>query len=340
VNSDIIINEVKITSWDTDNNDYDKNLDDGRSFVMVKDNARMDVYSSELSYLGYPTGPDITASPYGVSWKLSNTKLKKTLLTGEIINSKFHHNYFGAYTFGATGMLWRGNEFYENTRYGLDPHDDSNGFLIENNIAHDNGSHGIILSKRCMYNTIRNNISYNNKLHGIMLHEKSDFNVVENNTVTGNTSGVAVYHSSNNIIRNNTIKDNRHGVRANVNSEGNVVQNNNITGSKLYGIYFYDKANNNSVFDNTFKYNDVGIYVRSDSNNISNNSLVNNAVGVYFQDQASDNILADNQIKQSGVYGIYTKVAAQVSNILGANELYRNRKDVAGMIEEPNEDLE
>src|SRR3989344_4679690 len=167
VDSDIIINGEKITSWESKKNDYDKELKDGRSFIMVKDNARMDIYSSELSYLGYPTASDITVSPYGVSWKLNKVKLKKALITGEVIDSRFHHNYFGTYTYGATGMTWRGNEFYENVRYGLDPHDDSNGFMIEKNIAHDNGSHGIILSKRCMYNTIRNNISYNNKLHGI-----------------------------------------------------------------------------------------------------------------------------------------------------------------------------
>jgi len=340
VNSDIIINGVKITSWDTESNDYDKTLTDGRSFVMVKDNSRMDIYDSEFAFLGYPTSPDLAISPYGVSWKVSTTKLKKILVTGEVINSKFHHNYFGAYTFGATGMLWRGNEFYENVRYGFDPHDDSNGFLVEDNIARDNGSHGIIFSKRCVYNTIRNNISYGNKLHGIMLHEKSDFNLIENNTVTGNTSGIALYHSGNNIVRNNTIKDNRHGVRANANSNSNIVQNNSIIGSKLYGIYFYDKANSNFVLDNTFKYNNVGIYIKSDSNKISKNSLINNAVGVYFQEEASNNSLTDNQIKQSGFYGIYTKVDTQASNILGVNELYRNRKDIAGMSEELEGELD
>jgi len=77
----------------------------------------------------------------------------------------------------------------------------------------------------------------------------------------------------------------------------------------------------------------VGIYIKSDSNKISKNSLINNAVGVYFQDKASNNSLADNRIKQSGIYGVYTKVAAQISNIFGANELYRNRKDVMGMTE-------
>ena len=335
-NSDIIINGVKVTSWDSTKNDYDRELKDGRSFIMVKDNSRMDVYSSEISYLGYPTASDITVSPYGISWKLTRAKIKNTLLTGEVINSKFHDNYFGAYTFGATGMLWRGNEFYDNIRYGLDPHDDSNGFLVEGNIAYNNGAHGIIFSKRCMYNTIRNNISYNNGSHGIMLHEKSDFNVIENNTVTGNVSGIVLWRSSNNIVRNNTVKDNRHGVRANMASNKNTVQNNNISGSGLYGIYFYDKANSNLVNNNTFDGNKVGVYVKSDQNEISKNILTNNGVGIYFQDTALNNKLAQNQIKQSKIYGIYTKVKSQVSNILGINELYRNRKDVMGMVDIAN----
>jgi len=333
LSGDIYIRGVKVTSWDVDRNDYDRILSDGRAFIMVKDNARMDIHDSELAYLGYPSSSDLAISPYGVSWKLSSLKLKHRLLTGEIINSRFHDNYFGAYTYGATGMIWRGNEFYNNVRYGLDPHDDSDGFLVENNVAHDNGAHGIIFSKRCMYNTIRNNISYNNKLHGIMLDEKSDLNIVENNTLTDNTSGIALLHSSNNMIRNNTIKNNRHGVRANVNSNNNTVQNNKITGSKLYGIYFYNNANNNNVLGNDFEYNSAAIYVRSNSNQISRNHLFNNSVGIYLQGSASKNYLKENQIKQSTAYGIYTKVAVQASNMLGVNELQRNRKDVVGMAE-------
>lgn len=332
-NGDIVINGVKITSWDSSKNDVDQDLSDGRSFIMVKDNARMDVYNSEISYLGYPTKSDITVSPYGISWKLSSLKLKKVLLTGEVLNSKFHHNYFGAYTYGATGMIWRGNQFYDNIRYGLDPHDDSNGFLVEKNTAHNNGAHGIIFSKRCMYNTIRDNIAYNNGLHGIMLHEKSDFNVIENNTITGNVSGIALWRSSNNTVSGNSIKNNKHGVRANVNSNKNTIQNNVITGSVLYGLYFYDEANTNFVASNIFERNKVGVYVKSDLNEISKNILTENSVGVYFQDTALGNKLAQNKIKQSRIYGIYTKVKTEVSNILGINELYRNRKDVMGMVD-------
>lgn len=330
INGDILIDGVKITSWDSEEQDYDKNLKDGRSFVMVKDNSRMDIYDSELAYLGYATSPELSVSPYGVSWKSSSLKLKKIMLTGEVKNSKFHHNYFGTYTYGATGMLWQGNEFYENVRYGLDPHDDSNGFLVEENYAHNNGTHGIIFSKRCMYNTIRNNVSINNKLHGIMLHELSDNNVVENNVLTGNTSGIALWHSSNNIVRNNTLENNRHGIRANFSSDENIFENNTISNSKLYGFYLYDKANKNVIQNNTLNKNAVAMYIKSNENNIHDNILTNNAVGIYFVNTASKNVVVDNQIKQSAIYGVYIKVAEGINNIAGNNTLSRNRKDIVG----------
>ncbi len=338
-NGDININGVKITSWDSTLQDFDTNIEDGRSFVMVKDNARMDIIDSELGYLGYATSPDLAVSPYGVSWKLSTSKLKKVLLTGEVVNSKFYHNYFGTYTFGATGMLWKGNEFYENVRYGLDPHDDSNGFLVEENYSHNNGTHGIIFSKRCMYNTIRNNVSINNGLHGIMLHEKSDHNIVENNTVTGNVSGIALWRSSNNTVQNNTVEGNKHGIRANESSNNNLMKNNAVTESERYGFYLYDGANENLIVNNILTRNQVGVYIKSDMNSISENTLDMNDIGIYFLDTATSNSAMNNTIEESNVYGIYTKIQVGMQNILDENILERNRKTVDGM-ELTEEDIE
>lgn len=330
MSGDILVNGVKITSWDSINRDYDKNIDDGRSFIMLKGTGRMDFIDAEAAYLGYSTSPQLSVSPYGVSWKITDEKLLKDLITGEVINSKFHHNYFGTYTFGATGMLWRDNEFYENVRYGLDPHDDSNGFLVEGNYAHNNGTHGIIFSKRCMYNTIRDNTSINNGLHGIMLHEKSDNNVIENNMISGNISGVALWRSSNNIIRNNHVQDNKHGIRANVNSLNNVIEGNSIIGSSSYGIYFYDNANNNIVQQNKLNSNKVALYIKSNSNQVRNNKLLSNEVGIYFLETASNNIAESNDISQSSVYAIYTKINENINNVLGNNTFERNRKDIEG----------
>lgn len=329
-NSDVLIDGIKITSWDETKNDYDKEIADGRSYILVKDGSRMDVVNSEIAYLGYSRPKDSPYSTYGISWRMTTGKLGNTLLTGEVINSKFHDNYFGAYTFGATGMTWRGNEFYENVRYGLDPHDDSNGFLVENNKFYNNGSHGLIFSKRCINNTIRNNISYNNKGHGIMLHELSDNNIIENNQLFGNTDGISLDNSSNNILLKNKIYSNKRGILLDKKSLENVMEKNEITKNSQYGIYLYGEANNNTIRNNVLTSNINGIYIKTNNNQVINNQMDKNKVGVYFLGQASQNRLINNKITYSGVYGIYAKMINGFSNIIGeSNTIWRNKKDFA-----------
>lgn len=328
-NSNILINGVKITSWNEETNTYDTDIQDGRSYIMVKDGSRMDLTGAEIAYLGYARPETLPYSPYGISWKMSNTKLHTAILTGEVLNSRFHDNYFGAYTFGATGMVWRGNEFYANVRYGLDPHDDSNGFLVENNKFYRNGTHGLIFSKRCINNTIRNNISYENGIHGIMLHEQSNNNVIENNLVHDNKSaGIALDNSHNNTIRSNTIIKNRIGMRANKKSSGNLIVSNRINDNTGYGIYLYGEANDNKVQQNILANNMNGVYIKSSNNEISGNSIVDNKVGVYFLGTAGSNKMAGNIISHNKVYGIYTKLSENVQNFLSQNNtLLTNKKD-------------
>lgn len=328
-NSILSIDGVKITSWDSDKNTYDQNPDDGRSFIVAKDGSRMDLRDSEFAYLGFSRPEDLNLSSYGVSWRMSTGKLGTTLLTGEVTNSKFHHNYFGAYTYGATGMLWRGNEFYENIRYGLDPHDDSNGFLVENNIARDNGSHGIILSKRCVNNVIRNNISYNNKGHGIMLHEKSDNNLVENNNLYNNADGVALWRSSKNVVKNNNIHNNsRSGFRANVESIENFIADNQITNNKLRGVYLYDNSDKNVIQNNSLLRNGSALYLKTNDNYIQNNKIEKNGVGIYLLNGAANNRISGNRIAYNFSYGIYVKNPPEISNLLGPNNINRNVQDI------------
>ncbi|PIS15668.1 hypothetical protein COT62_02455 [Candidatus Roizmanbacteria bacterium CG09_land_8_20_14_0_10_41_9] len=329
-NSDVFIDGVKITSWDETKKDYDKEITDGRSYILVKDGARMDVINSEIGYLGYARPKDYSQSPYGISWRMSLGKLQNTLLTGEVINSKFHNNYFGAYTFGATGMIWRGNEFYDNVRYGLDPHDDSNGFLVENNKFYNNGTHGLIFSKRCINNTIRNNVSYNNKGHGIMLHEVSDNNIIENNKLFNNTDGISLDNSSKNTLLKNKIYSNRRGILLDKNSSENVIEKNEITKSSQYGIYLYGKANNNIIRNNVLTSNMNGIYIKTNNNEVVDNQIEKNKIGVYFLGKASQNKLINNKITYSDVYGIYTKIVSGFPNIVGDdNTIWRNKKDLA-----------
>ncbi len=104
--------------------------------------TRLDISDSELAYLGYGY-----LESYGVSWRVADVALGTGIATGVVTGSEFHHNYFGAYTYGAVDMVWTGNEFHDNDVYGLDPQDDSRDFLVEGNSFHDNGKHGLIFFK-------------------------------------------------------------------------------------------------------------------------------------------------------------------------------------------------
>lgn len=291
----IFIDGVTISSWNPELNDYDREHEDGRSFILARNDARMDIVNSDLSYLGH-FPPISFGGNYGVAWRIKSNEAGNYLATGEVRNSNFHHNYFGAYTFGATGMLWFDNEFYNNESYGLDPHDDSNNFIVQGNVSHHNGKHGIIFSKRCLNNTVRNNISFDNNGHGIMLHADSHNNTVTNNEVFGNTDGIAIYRSDKNIISGNLIYNNDKGIRINEVSNANSISGNVIKDNIKHGIILYGQANNTSLINNQIISSKNGITVKTNNNLVSDNYLQNNGTALNILDTTTGNTNYQNKI--------------------------------------------
>lgn len=264
----IVIEDTKITSWDEKNNTYDTQAEDGRSYILQKLSGRMDISKSEVAYLGYfgsPSRGKPFGGPYGISWKISDESFRDELSTGVVDANTIHHNLFGLYTYGVTGIAFRGNDVSYNDEYGIDPHDDSNHLLIENNVTMYNGNHGIITSKRCFSNIIRKNTSKYNRLHGIMLDRLSNNNLVEENVASGNVNGVALYNSFENVVINNVLTGNGIGIRANRESQKNFFGENLITESKK-GIYAYQNSFDNYVFENAFSGNKVNAHIKEGSN--------------------------------------------------------------------------
>lgn len=271
----ILIKNTKITSWDEENNSVDLNDSDGRSFVLMIYNGRMDIENSEIAYLGNKLIPEIGGGSYGISYRIPKNTFKKYLVAGNIKTNKIHHNYYGIYTFGATGMKIENNEVYENIQYGIDPHDDSNNLSIRGNIVHNNGNHGIITSKRCFYNLAKFNTVYGNRLHGMMLDKQSNFTIFENNTVFDNLSdGIAVYDSHYNIIDNNEVRNAKSGVRISFGSTKNYVETNTLSSNKN-GVLIYGSSNGNYVLDNIIFNNTIGISIKDSTENIIQNNLKN-----------------------------------------------------------------
>ena len=94
-----------------------------------------------------------------------------TKAVGDVTDAVLHHNWFGAYTFEAQGMRFLDSTFRDNAAYGFDPHDLSNDFLVERNVAHGNGRHGFIFSRGCDGNVLRDNVAYDNRGHGFMIDD-------------------------------------------------------------------------------------------------------------------------------------------------------------------------
>ena len=131
----ILIKNTKITSWDEENQAPDTNYEDGRSFILARQNGRMDIVNSELSFLGYED--DIKS---GVAWHATGDSPNNYLITGQVLDSTLYNNYSGMYLSGTTKTTITDNEIAHSVQYGTDIRNNTNNFLIKNNWFHDNGS--------------------------------------------------------------------------------------------------------------------------------------------------------------------------------------------------------
>ena len=261
--SSVLIKGISITSVDPSTGKPDLDSPDGRAFVRMK-HGRMDVIDSKLSYLGNGLKETLSAKAkvstaqqeggtYGFSYRISKGKLGTEISTGWVEGSTFEHNHFGAYSFGASGIMWKDNIFRKNEVYGLDPHDDSNNAMIVGNVFDSNGKHGFIVSKRCNYNVIHDNVSVNNKLHGFMLHQDSAYNLIEDNVSYGNTDNFVIYGSNWNTVKDNVSYSPRSShIRINSNTSNTFVTGNTMTGGDR-GVYLYADVDSTFVADNVFQ---------------------------------------------------------------------------------------
>jgi parallel beta-helix repeat protein len=315
----IDINGVQITSWDdaTGAPDTDPYLPAGsatdaraRAFIRALSyldtdgtprESRMDITNSDLGYLGWHG-----AEAYGVSYKgrgcdSAHLSVCAALnVYGSETNSRFHHNFMGTYTFDAYGMTFDNNEYDHNVMYGLDPHDDSDYLTITHNHSHDNGDHGIICSQRCDHLEIAyNEVDHNgippyvpvgdddpsdNQVHGIMIHRGVTDTVIENNYIHDqpNGAGIAVFDSSNDTIRNNTITGAEYGLRYSVGSKDITTSGNTVANSSQYAVFTYQGSDIPAYTNSTGRPTNLTFTGNTFSGSDSNAVKLNQSDGTMF----------------------------------------------------------
>lgn len=292
----IQIDGVKVTSWDPAANTYDTDIDNGRSYVLARYAARLDIRNADISYLGSADGES-----YGVAWRdvndLSTPDTLRTRVSGEVLNSVFSHNYYGIYTYQAQNMVFRGNTFHHNLGYGFDPHDYSHHFTVENNESFENGNHGFIISRGCNNFTFRGNLSHDNhyrvgtdnrRAHGFMLdlgspdsqfpQVPSSNNLLVQNRAYGNDGyGLRMLGATANTIQANDFSGNLQGITVEQGSTDNLLAGNIISGNSLYGISVVGGSERTTITGNTVtKSGNHGIYLKTGGNTVTNNTVTAN----------------------------------------------------------------
>ncbi len=205
----LIIDSVKITSWDPENNDFIKFEVDilpsrefehsgidaiSRPYIKIEDETTgtANITNSEIAYLGYECGGGCS----GISYYGNNG-------TSIIKDNEIHHNRFGFYSVGVGNMILEDNHVYDNFMYGFDPHTATHDMIIRNNTVHDHGAMGIICSLDCYNITIEGNEVYNSAGSGIMFSRNMSDSVARNNDVHDEEKCIFLSQSVNNYFKFN-----------------------------------------------------------------------------------------------------------------------------------------
>lgn len=254
----LIIDSVKVSSWDPENNDYIKFEFDilpdrehehtgidavPRPYIKIDDETTgtANITNSELAYLGYECGGGCS----GLSYYGSNG-------TSTVKNNEIHHNRFGFYSVGVGNMVLEDNHVHHNFMYGFDPHTATHDMIIRNNTVHDHGAMGIICSLDCYNITIEDNEVYNSAGSGIMFSRNMSDSVARNNNVHDEVKCIFLSQSHNNEVHGNTVSN-----------------------CESQGIYLYHNSVENKVYNNTLINATEGIEYSDDSmgNTIENNIM-------------------------------------------------------------------
>jgi poly(beta-D-mannuronate) C5 epimerase len=230
----ILINGVKITSWDVSDNDIVPQNINGtipRGYVQFAASEGSQIINSEFGYLGF-----VEPGRRGFDLLGGGGPSHDMLVR----SSDFHDMWMAFYSSGAYNITVDGNEYYNNIKYSLDPHTTTHDMNITNNWIHDNLI-GPICSDRCSDILIEGNLIQDTTRAAIFFSRNMTDSIARDNHVINAETGILLSESPNNQVYNNTIEGaTREGIRL-LNpeladdglTEGNLVYDNAVSDSEI-----------------------------------------------------------------------------------------------------------
>jgi parallel beta-helix repeat protein len=235
------IDGVKITSWDPSSNYIIRenvNASIPRPYILIdRSTGSVNVSNSEIAFLGFNSYPS-NGIVYASGGKGSS-----------IINNTFHDMWDGFYSDSASFITIKNNKYYDNLRYGIDPHTGSHDLFIIGNLAYNNSHIGIICSESCYNIVFDNNTVHNNGVAGLMFSLDTNNSIAKKNYAYNEKVGFSVYSSSNDKVYSNLVKSSHTGIFIAGTSLGNHVYNNTMM-DDTFGIHFGDNHPRNNVLEN------------------------------------------------------------------------------------------
>jgi len=288
----MMINSVKISSWNTTSNNYtttDGKIPRSSITVLPVASGKTDIFNSEIAYLGDGN----TSRGQGLSYWAGDGSLIK--------NNTIHHMYYAFYSEQVGNITIENNTIHDDIKYGIDPHTGTHDMIIRNNRVYDNGHIGIICSLDCNNITIDGNTVSSNTNAGIMLSRNVQDSIVRNNKVQNENTGVSVSQSSSDQVYNNTISNTNNGIQVKLNSSNNTIDNNSIQNSKRCGIEVSQGSSKNTI--------------------VSNKLLNADSYGVCLVNSPSANTVSNNTIDAGGGYAVIARDSKSTDNVFKYNQL-------------------
>jgi parallel beta-helix repeat protein len=165
--------------------------------------------------------------------------------------------------------------------------------------------------------------------YGIYMDGPSKITIIGNN-ITNNSYGINFYRCSHNTIYGNVIAHNNIGIFISYSSKNNTVEANAITWNAQGGVGVWAGSNGNRILRNEISGNILqnyayGIMLSYASNaSIFYNDLRNNYNNIIIANHSVYNVIMENNIADSIIYGIYlygrtSEISIAKNNITGSD---------------------
>jgi mannuronan 5-epimerase len=263
----ILIDGVKITSWDVSEDDIiqqDMNGTISRAYIQFDASEGAQILNSEFGYLGYDEPGRRGFDLYGGGGPSHDMVIR---------GSTFHDMWFAFYSNAAYNIVVDGSEYHHNIRYALDPHTATYNMNITNNYLHHN-RYGAICSDDCYNILIEGNRAHHNTDAGIVFSRNMTNSIARNNHVYNATTGISLSESPNNQIYNNTIE------RAA--DEGILLFNPEVIDDGF--------TEGNMVYDNVISSSEDGIRATNSHDNVLENNTFHNIESSEYRVSLNSNI--------------------------------------------------